>query len=168
MNAFSKISRLFDNFSNILFYISAALIFVCWLIISFEVFMRELLGLPQTWVVECSEYIILFVTFLGVAWVMKKDGHISIEIVISAFGPKKAALLNFATSILGLFVCLIICIFGILSVIRAYNHHLLTFTALELPKWPFLSVIPLGALMLCLQFVSRARRFWNEMSGNRS
>jgi len=130
--------------------------------------MRELLGLPQAWVVECSEYIILFITFFGAAWVMKGEGHISVEIVINALRPGKAALLNFATSILGLFVCLIIFIFGILSVLRAYNHHLITFTALELPKWPFLTVIPLGTLLLSLQFISRAHRFWKERSENNS
>ena len=162
MSILSKTNRFFNHFNSILFYISAALIFLCWLIISLEVFMREFFNLPQTWVVECSEYIMLLTTFFGAAWVLKEEGHIKIEVVLNALGPKGSALLNLITAIIGFFVCAILFIFGIFSVMRAYNEHLVTFTALELPKWPFLTVIPLGTLLLSFQFISRASRVWKE------
>jgi len=59
------------------------------------------MGHPLMWVMEVTEYSLLYITFLGTAWVLEREGHVKMDIIIDALNPKKQALLGMVISIIG-------------------------------------------------------------------
>ncbi|MFC2014272.1 TRAP transporter small permease subunit [Chloroflexota bacterium] len=163
MKPLTKIQDIFDRGLGLLAYVASSLLLVSWFIVCLEVFMRYSLNRPLTWVVEATEYILLYVTLLGAAWLLKEDGHIKLDLVLNRMNPRTQAVLNFTTSLLGAVTCLVIAWYGTQSTIMHYQESLRTFTALELLKWPFLIVIPFGIFLLFIQFARRAYGCWGKM-----
>ena len=54
-----------------------------------EVFLRTFFNRPQEWVMELSEYALLYITFLSAAFVLKKEGHIVVDLVTCRLNVKK-------------------------------------------------------------------------------
>jgi TRAP-type C4-dicarboxylate transport system permease small subunit len=104
----------------------------------------------------------LYVTFLGAAWLLKEEGHVRVDILLVLLKPKSGALLNSITSILGVIACSVLAFYGTWSTWLHYQKVLYTFTAMELLKWPFLIVIPFGSLLLLIQFVRSAYAYWGK------
>ena len=52
------------------------------LIVSLEICMRYFFRRPQVWTVEVCEYILFILAFLGAPWLLKKGGHVSVDIVV--------------------------------------------------------------------------------------
>ncbi len=80
---------------------------VCW-----DVIARSVAGKPLVWLLEFTEYGLLFMTFLCTAWVLKNEGHVTSDLLLAALSPKNQAFLNTATSLLGAVICLFLFWFG--------------------------------------------------------
>src|SRR4030043_641609 len=80
---------------------------VCW-----EVITRYFLGRGTIWVDEICEYILLYITFLGTAWLLKNEWHVTMDIVIARLNLKTRLLINSVTSLLGALLCLILALAG--------------------------------------------------------
>ncbi|PON17846.1 hypothetical protein C2W62_11000 [Candidatus Entotheonella serta] len=46
------------------------------------------------WILQYTEYILLWLTFLGAAWLLREEGHIRIDTVISRLGASSRRNLN--------------------------------------------------------------------------
>ena len=155
-----QFSVFFDRVLNVMFYIASGISLVIFFSVCTELFMRNFLNRPQIWSVEVTEYSMLYITFLGAAWLLREEGHVSLDVVDVLVKPRTRALLNSATSIIGLIVCLVLLFFGTWNTWIHYEPGLETLGAMELLKWPFLLVIPLGSLLLVIQVSRRAYGHW--------
>jgi C4-dicarboxylate transporter DctQ subunit len=162
MKVLTRFNSFFDQAIKLMFYVASGLSFVIFSSTCIELFMRNLFNCPQIWSVEVTEYAMLYITFLGTAWLLREEGHVRVDILVLLLKPKTQALLNSITSILGLIPCSVLVFYGTWSTWLHYQKVLYTFTAMELLKWPFLIVIPFGGLMLLTQFVRRAYAYWKE------
>ncbi|RLB05180.1 MAG: hypothetical protein DRG83_03105 [Deltaproteobacteria bacterium] len=155
MKVLGKVKTIFDRTLDLGISISAILIFFSWCVICFEVVMRQFFNRPQVWVVEVVEYMMLYSLFLGAAWVLREEEHIKVDLVLNLLKPEGRALVTAINSVLGAIVCLILTWYGTKVTWVHYREGLITFTAMLLPKWPFLMVIPFGSFLLFIQFVRR-------------
>lgn len=151
-----KAGSLFDWLMSFLMVLGALilaflLVAVCW-----DVFARALFGRPLTWVLEFTEYGLLYITFLCAAWVLKNDAHVVTDLVLVALSPQKRALLNFATSILGAIVCLLLAWFGWEVSWAKLKSGAYQPTEMEPPDFPLFVIISIGSLLLFIQFMRRA------------
>ncbi len=135
---------------------SAFLIFLSWFVVCLEIGSRKFLNHPLVWTVEAAEFMILYALFLGAAWVLREEEHITIDILFSFFDTKNRILLLIINSFLGAIVCIVLVYFGTFVTVSHYQEDIRTFTAMQLPKWPFLLIVPIGSLFLLLQFFRRA------------
>ena len=158
----ARCSTIFDRVVNIMFYASSGLSLVIFFSTCIELFMRYFFNRPQIWAVEVTEYAMLYITFLGTAWLLREEGHVKIDLLLSFLAPKNQAFLNSITSILGAIVCSVIAFYGSWSTWLHYQKGLTTFSAMELLKWPFLIVIPFGSLLLLIQFIRSAFAYWER------
>ena len=124
---------------------------------------RYFFGQPIGWVIEICSYVLLYVTFLVSAWVLKQEGHTIIDIVIERFNPKSQSVLNIITSIVCVFVCLILTFYGIKVSLHLYQTGYMTISLLELPKAPIIAIIPFGSFLLMLQFIRRIYGYLENM-----
>ena len=151
-----KISTAFDRILEILAITSIALIVFIWGAVCLEVVMRYFLSKPQVWVHELTEYSLLFITYLAAAWLLNIEKHIKMEIVIDRLNPTVQLWISVITSTLGALACLILFLFSLQT---TWEHKgFFDPQMLELPKAPLLAVIPLGSLLLFIQFLRRIHR----------
>ncbi|MBU4278252.1 MAG: TRAP transporter small permease [Proteobacteria bacterium] len=117
-----------------------------------DVIMRYWFQSPMGWVVEVCEYLLLYVTFLGAAWLLRKHGHVRVDLVYFYLSERSIARLKFITAIVGTVACAILFIIGCQSTIDAFIRGNPEIKTLSIPKWTLLWVIPYGSLMLTIQF----------------
>ncbi len=167
MNFLTKFTTVFDRIINIMFYAACGLIMAIFFSVCAELFMRNLFNRPQIWSVEVSEYAMLYITFLGAAWLLREEGHVRVDIVLDLLKPRSQSLLNGITFFFGIIVCAVLVVYGAWSTWLHYQKGLRTFTALTPMKWPFLIIIPLGSLMLLIQFIRSTRRYWKNFASQK-
>lgn len=127
------------------------LVAVCW-----DVFARSVFGRPLAWVLEFTEYGLLYMTFLGAAWALKNEAHVVTDIVLVALSPENRALLNLATSILGAIVSLLLAWFGWEVSWAKLKSGSYQPTEMEPPDFPLFVIISIGSFLLFIQFIRRA------------
>jgi len=123
----------------------------------FEVFMRYFLKRPTAWVLEVVEWCQVWMTFLSAAWVLKQEGHVTMDIVPARLNPKAQTLLGIVTSSLGALICLTMVWFGGQVVWDHFARGVVEASVLKAPKAPLLVVIPAGFLLLFVQFIRKIR-----------
>jgi len=141
---------------SILLFISAS---VC-----LEVVMRYGFNDPLIWVVEISESALLYITFLGAAWVLRNNGHVRIDILVDRVSSRLKYKLGFITSTIGLTVSIIFTIWGGITTWDHFLRGLYKPTVLEIPSWLLLIVIPLGSLLVATRFFRQALSYWQKNS----
>lgn len=152
----AKIIAILDSTNDFLALMASVLLIFLMLSISADVVMRYFLKSPMIWVLESSEFSLLFITFLGAAWLLKTDGHIKLEILLTRLTPRTQALLNAVTSILGAIACLATAWYSAQSTWGLFQISAVTVTNLRLPKGPIVAIIPIGSFLLFLQFLRRS------------
>lgn len=161
MKLLTKPTSIFDRIIDL--FAGAAGVIVLFLIASIcaEIVMRYFLNRPLAWVVEISETNLLYLTFLGAAWVLKREGHVKVDIVVSRFRPGIQALFNAISSILGAAVCLVLIWYGAQE---TWSHFVrgLYLPDTHMPIAPILLIIPLGSFLFFIQFLRQTRKYLNE------
>jgi TRAP-type mannitol/chloroaromatic compound transport system permease small subunit len=162
MKLSDKVSCIYDALISFLAQWASTLFIGVMLIVSFEVFMRYAMGDPQTWVVETAEYSLLFIAFLGAAYLLKNEWHIKIEMVLSHLSKRRQAMLNAGTSIIGAAICLTFTIYGSQTFWLCVEMGRRTRGAMLTLQWPLIIVMPVGFLLLFIQFLRRSQFYYKE------
>ena len=145
----------FDGTINVLAVLGAILIAFVFVTVSLEVVLRYFLHSPMNWVVQTSQYSLIFITFLGAAWVLRLDKHVTMEIVLNRLQPRNQDLLRTITSIAGALICLVLVVYGIQVTLDLFHRGIYDPQVLDVPMAPLVAISPLGSFMLFLQFLRR-------------
>ena len=155
----NKVTNIFDRTNNTLFLLAGVLIIFVMLAVGAEVTMRFFFDRGTIWVQEISQYSLLFITFLGAAWVLKIERHVKIDLLLNRLNPKVQALLNMITSTLCTIACSIITWYGVRVAWDYFQAGYYFSTPLETPQFIVLGIIPIGSFLLVIQFLRRTYGF---------
>jgi TRAP-type C4-dicarboxylate transport system permease small subunit len=142
--------------------VAAALVLFMMLAISYSVLMRYLFYRPIAWVVEVSSYLMLYITFLGTAWLLRHDGHVEIDLFTSRLSPRQKALFKSITSVGGFLVGLILTWKGWAVTIDYFRRGVTVMGILNTPQFLLMAIIPAGGFLLMVEFMLRIFRFGRE------
>jgi TRAP-type C4-dicarboxylate transport system permease small subunit len=159
MNLASKVSKIVDRVIDFLAYLACGLLVLALIIVVLEVIMRYFFNRPQIWVLETTEYILLLTTFMGAPWLLKREGHVNVDIAVRYLRPRARALLNTILCIIGALMCLVLAWYSGTTVWDEYQMGFKIPKVLELPRAPLLAIIPLGSFLLFVQFLGNAYRY---------
>jgi TRAP-type C4-dicarboxylate transport system permease small subunit len=148
-----RIGRWLDWVENLMAMLAIALLVAVTLSVCFEVVMRYGFNAPQIWVIELSEYALLYITFLGAAWVLHQGGHVRVDIFYNMASPRLRRVFGTISTSLGLVIAMLLCGFGANATWSAYARGMYKATLLEFPTWIVLLAIPVGSLMLTVRFL---------------
>ena len=154
-SVFDRLLDLFAILAGII--ISSITVSVCAGILS-----RYFLNRPLSWVVEISEYGLLYMTFLAAAWVLRHEQHVSVDLVYSRFSRKNQSIASVFTSVLAGIVFLIITFYGFKVTKHQFDTKYFTPTILEAPKFIVTLIIPVGTLLLLIQIMRKVYRHIQE------
>ena len=147
------ISRAYQALLDALAAIAGVLLVLTTLAVVIDVGARYFLGTSFAWVFELTEYVLLYVPCLGMAWLVRRRGHISIDIVTSKIPPAGRQRLLVATCLVTAAVCLFIAYWGFRTTYDFYARGLQSEKVLTIPMWVLLGCIPLGFGLTAIEYL---------------
>jgi len=120
--------------------------------ISYAIFTRAAGFQSPVWTVQFNEYALLWVTFLGSAWVLSRRKHVAVDVVMTSLGPRGKRIAEVAHSLLGAGVCGILCWYSAVITLNLFQRGVMDVQAVDMPKYLVLMVIPAGFFVLTVQF----------------
>lgn len=122
-------------------------------LIGWGVFRRYVLSSPVLYVEEYSGYLLVAVTFLGLAYTLRSGGHISVDILVSRLHPRVTQMLRVATPIAAL------AFLGVLTwsswrlVREGYLLGTTSISVYRTPLYPIYAIMALGFTLIGIQAV---------------
>jgi len=118
---------------------------------------RYLFNKPLLGAIEMSEFLMVFLSFGGLALAELRNGHITVDFFVSALPERARALLEAAGALLGI-------VFWGFVAWRATVHSSRIWAAgevsanLTVPTWPFYLAVTVGSGLLALALIGRVVR----------
>lgn len=142
-----------EKLLKVLFVLAGLFLLFITITVAYTIFAR-FFGIPgPVWVVQFSEYSMLWMTLLGAAWVLKKGKHVSVDLVTGRLNTRTRRVLNLVHAIMGMAVCGVICWYGAVVAWGQYQRGVTDIQVVDMPKYLILLIIPAGFLFLTLQFL---------------
>lgn len=150
--------RAFDRLEDALAVLAAALIVFSVVSVTIDVASRYFFNQPLTWVFEVTEYILLFVPCLGMAWLARHDGHVVIDILTSRLSKRIRAPLAGMVGLLTVFVCGFVAWWGVIATLESYQARAVIENVLQTPQYLIYAVIPVGFGLSAIEFMRKVFR----------
>nr|WP_255599328.1 TRAP transporter small permease [Hasllibacter sp. MH4015] len=128
------------------------------LIICFEVTVRALGGASQLWVIEGSEYALLFITFLGAPYLLEKNMHVVLDLLYDSLSGRPRLALQVLNASIGFVLCAVLTVVGISVVIEQFDLGVRQVTVMRPLSWWITAALPLGMGLMAIQFLFQAIR----------
>ena len=149
------LEAIFDTIMNISAFFCGILVTLIMLSVSVDVIMRYFFNSPLFWVGELAEYAMLYITFTGTAWLLKKEGHVTIDILTVVIDSKTRNILGVITNIIGVFISVFLTYYGAVVTWDHFLRSVYNPSLLQFPKAPLIAVIPFGSFLLLIQFMRK-------------
>lgn len=147
------LSRLLDNILNAMAVLAGLILLFITFSISYGITTRAFGIQSPIWTVQFNEYSLLWMTFLGSAWVLSRRKHVAIDIITGRLGPRAKRVAEIIHSLMGMGVCGVLCYYTSLMDLNMFRRGVTDVQAVDVPKSLVLFVIPFGFLCLTIQFI---------------
>ncbi|WP_206732082.1 TRAP transporter small permease subunit [Halarcobacter ebronensis] len=150
-----KLERGFDKFANFIGTITAIAMVLMILNVFYDVVMRYFFKSGSIAMQEMEWHLFSVIILIGIAYTLKEDGHVRVDLIYDKLTPRKKAMINMIGSII--FILPIAILVGLSSIDNAVE----AFHSMEqsgdpggLPyRWIVKSLIPLSFLLLIITTV---------------
>ncbi|WP_153731416.1 TRAP transporter small permease [Sporosarcina obsidiansis] len=150
-----KLSTSLDAVENVFAVIGGVLLVFNSLSVVIEVLLRSFFNISFYWVIEINEYILLYLPFLGAAWLLRDNGHITVDLLTDVLNFKTIKILDILIAIIGIIVSVVFVWFGTVETMELLEKGSRSSTVLEFPLALAAIIIPLGSVLLLLEFVRK-------------
>ena len=147
-----SVGTAFDKILHALFWVAGMLLLFATVGTCIDVILRYIFNSPIHWMLEITEYIMLYIPFLGAALVLKEEGHIRVDLLINRFGSKNRTRVDIITSLIGGIIMLIYAWFGAQVTLDTFKRGVPTLESLKTPMFIILMIIPIGSFFFAIQF----------------
>lgn len=145
--------KFFSHLNLVCAIAGAALLFGIAAIVCWEVLGRALGAPSRLWVIEVSEYALLFVTFLGAPYLLEKNRHVVLDLVLNSLTGRRQTVAQVLNAAIGLGVCGLLTVIGILVVIEQFTVGVREVTVMRPHSWWITAAMPLGTGLMAVQFL---------------
>jgi len=152
----SRLTAVYNGIMNFFVVFAGILLSFAALSVAAGITTRYFFYYPLPWVTEIAEFSLLYLPFLLGVWVLRKDSHVKMDIILNLFSQKVQNVVNTITSIMCALICLVLAIFAAKVTHDQILSKAFTYTILEIPKWILTIIIFLGSLMLVVEFFRKA------------
>lgn len=144
--------------------LSIGLLMTLTAVVIYDVFTRYVINSPSIFASEISRMLQVTLATLGAAYVLEREGHVSVDILLIRLNTQWQALIGGITSVIS----------GFFSVILVWLLWDLTSASYRISErtldigwllWPVKLIATLGILLLGLQFISRAYKKISVVKG---
>jgi TRAP-type C4-dicarboxylate transport system permease small subunit len=158
-----EMTKTFDRILVVLFWVAGGLLMFVTIGTCVDVLLRYSFNRPISWMLELTEYAMLYIPFLGAAFVLKEDGHIRIDLVITFLSERSRGWLNVVTSFVGGVVMLTYTWFGAQVTLDYFKRGVPSLESLKTPMFLILMIIPIGGLLFSIQFFRQMKGYYQKL-----
>lgn len=144
----------FNRVLNVCSLFSGITITVIAFIMCYDVVLRYFFLSPTYWADEVCEYIIVWSVFLGMAWVVRENAHIRVEIVFDRVSVKWQGIFNIISTILVLLFFITFFYVSAKMCLKSFQLNFTSISPLHMPMFiPQLSLV-IGGFIVILQLLN--------------
>jgi C4-dicarboxylate transporter, DctQ subunit len=99
---------------------------------------------------EITEYTLLWMPFLGTAWLLRKEGHVRMDAVLTRLSPKPKAAVSVITYVVICIMMAVVIWYSAGVTISDFRTHYHVTKIISPVKWPIEMIIPIGSFVLFL------------------
>lgn len=151
--ALDSVRTVFSRINLICAIVGATLLFGIAAIVCFEVLGRALGAPSRLWVIEVSEYALLFITFLGAPYLLELNRHVVMDLLVNGLYGAKKQISQFINALIGLLVCLVLTYVGVQVVLDQLDLGTREVTVMRPQSWWITAAMPIGTALMAVQFV---------------
>ena len=124
-------------------------------LITADVVMRNLGLGTLAWVLEVSEYSLPVATLLAGPWLLHRNEHVRLDVLLGALPQRAAYWLERSADVLGLLVCTVFVWYGVRLILDSARIGATVVKTLAIPEWWQYALIPVCFLLLAVEFLRR-------------
>jgi TRAP-type C4-dicarboxylate transport system permease small subunit len=125
------------------------------LLVTYDVVARNLGLVSFPWVVEVSEYSLPLATFLAAPWLLYRNEHVRLDVLLGALPRTAARLLDAVADLVGIAVSLVFVWYGMRVIADSRALGSMVFKTLVFPEWWLFGPVPLCFALLAVEFGRR-------------
>ncbi len=145
--------RVYDGLLNGLAALAACLLFAIAVLVAVDAVLQHASFLPRIdGVIELTEYSLYGVTVAAAPWALRNGAHISVDILVDHMPESARAMARRFANMIGCAVALVLVYAGGLAAWKAGEAGRLVFKTFVFPEVWLLLPLPIGALILALEF----------------
>jgi TRAP-type C4-dicarboxylate transport system permease small subunit len=152
--------RVFDKVIEIMAGLAGVILVFIVAAVCYTIGMRFLFTKTTIWIMQTTEYALLWIVFLGTTWLLRDKGHITTDIIYTHLNRKTKNYFDCVMWSIGGLTCAAMVLFGILHVGECVAGGITDVRAVTVPKTAVFIVIPIGSTLLTLQFFRMA---WSRL-----
>jgi TRAP-type C4-dicarboxylate transport system permease small subunit len=152
--------RVFDYVIGGFAYIAGALSLLMMLGVSADIVGRYFVNRPISGMIEANQIAIPWVVFLASAYVTKKRGQISMDVIVQSLKPKARNLLNFCTYLVSTCACLGLFWYSLTVTIGFFQDKTMETGNIIINSGFLMMALPVGSLALGIQFSRLTYGYW--------
>jgi TRAP-type C4-dicarboxylate transport system permease small subunit len=157
--------KFFDRLSDIMAALAGVILVFITAAVCYTIGMRYLFTKTTIWLMQTTEYALLWIVFLATTWLLREKGHIRTDVIYTHLNEKTKRYLDCIMSIIGGGACAFLVYFGIDYVRECIIKGITDVRGVTIPKWIIFVIIPIGSIFLTIQFFRMA---WSRLIDNRT
>ena len=138
-------------------WIAAVVLGAMALAVTFDVLARNLGWGNTGWVVELTEYSLPVATLLVAPWLLHRNEHVRLDVVLTLVPKKMALVLERAADVLGILICAVFVWFSVILIFDSARLGSMVVKTLSIPEWWQYALIPVSFSLLAVEFARRLR-----------
>lgn len=124
-------------------------------LVTLDVVLRNI-GLGTiAWVVEVSEYSLPLATFLVAPWLLHKNEHVRLDVMLVLVPPRISRALARCADTAGILICAVFVWYGVFLVFDSARLGSMVVKTLTIPEWWQYAPVPVCFLLLAVEFLRR-------------
>ncbi len=124
-------------------------------LVTFDVLARNLGFGPFPWIMDAAEYSLSLITFLIAPWLLYKNEHVRLDVVVTSLSPNVALWVSRIADSLGLAICAIFVGFGTKTMLDSAAHNNMAVKNIVIPEWWLYAPLPICFFLLAVEFIRR-------------
>ena len=135
--------------------IAALLLGVTALLVTGDVVARNVGLGTLPWILEVSEYVLPLATFLVAPWLLARNEHVRLDVLLTALPARLARTLAWVGDLMGLAVCTVFVVYGARAITSSAQQGSLVIKTIVFPEWWLYAPVPVCFGLLAIEFVRR-------------
>jgi len=107
------------------------------------------------WVLEVSEYCLPLATFLAAPWLLHRNEHVRLDVLLRALPRAQARALDIAANLVGLAISGVFVVYGVRTALDSARQGSMVIKSVVFPEWWLFVPVAVCFGLLALEFARR-------------